>query len=105
MQECFPPALKFELDAAGQVTDRPADVPIAPDIPEEGRELVLAKVVASLIGVPSDEVYRRAERERKRQARIRNAVAATIVLLLAVSAPFPLSLAAARRELTDTAAA
>ena len=77
-QECFPPALKFELDAEGQVTDRAAPMLLAADVREEGdgRELALAKVVASLIGVASDEVFRRAERERKRQALIRNAVAA-----------------------------
>lgn len=84
VRECFPPALKFKLDADGQVTDQPADTPIAPDIPEEGRELVLPKVVASLIGVRPDEVFQRAERERKRQARIRNAIAA-LVLLLAIT--------------------
>ncbi len=88
VRECFPPALKFKLDAEGRVTDQPADVPIAPDIPEEGRELVLSKVVASLIGVPSDEVYQRAERERKRQARIRNAIAAGVVILAGVGGYF-----------------
>ena len=88
VRECFPPALKFKLDAEGRLTDQPADVPIAPDIPEEGRELVLSKVVASLIGVPSDEVYQRAERERKRQARIRNAIAAGVVILAGVGGYF-----------------
>ena len=94
-QECFPPALKFELDAEGRITDRPAPMPIAADVREEGdgRELALAKVVASLIGVPSDEVYRRAERERKRQARIRNAIAAGIVILAGAGGYFALSLA------------
>ena len=80
-QECFPPALRFELDAGGQVTDQPADVPLAPDIPEEGRELVLAKLVASLIGVPPDEVFQRAERERRRWTRIRNGVIAALAVL------------------------
>jgi tetratricopeptide (TPR) repeat protein len=37
--------------------------------------------VAALIGVPSDEVFRRAERERKRQARNRNAVIALVIAL------------------------
>ena len=104
-QECFPPALRFALDADGQVTSQPADVPIAPDIPEEGRELVLAKVVASLIGVPSDEVYRRAERERKRQARIRNAVAAVILLLTCVGGYFIFRSKERGAVLIDTAAA
>ena len=49
---------------------------------------MLAKVVASLIGVPSDEVFQRAERERKRQAHIRNAVAVIILLFASGAAIF-----------------
>ncbi|MGO8954371.1 MAG: tetratricopeptide repeat protein [Rhodomicrobium sp.] len=80
--ECFAPALRFELDAEGTVTDRPLHI-LAADIRDagDGRELALAKVVAALIGVPSDEVFRRAERERRRQTRLRAAIAATILLL------------------------
>jgi TIR domain-containing protein len=89
-QECFPPALRFELDADGQISDRSAPMTIAADVREEGdgRDLALAKVVAALIGVPSDEVYRRAERERKRQARIRNAVVAVILALVCAGGYF-----------------
>jgi tetratricopeptide (TPR) repeat protein len=89
-QDCFAPAMRFELDAEGRITDNPAPMPLAADVREEGdgRELALAKVAAALIGVPSDEVYRRAERERKRQTRIRNTVAAVIVLLACGAAIF-----------------
>jgi tetratricopeptide (TPR) repeat protein len=106
-EECFPPALRFVLDAAGQVSDRPAEMPLAADVREEGdgRDLALAKMVAALIGVPSDEVYRRAERERKRQARIRNAVAAVIVLLASASAAFVYLSRQRGAALIDTAAA
>jgi tetratricopeptide (TPR) repeat protein len=38
-------------------------------------------VVAALIGVPSDEVYRRAERDRRRWTRIRNGVIAALAIL------------------------
>ncbi len=60
---------------------------LAADMREEGdgRELALAKVVASLIGVPSDEVYRRAERERRRWTRIRNGVIAALAVLAVFS--------------------
>ena len=80
--ECFPPALRFELDADGAVTDRPSQI-LAADLREaaDGRKLALAKVVASLIGVPSDEVFRRAERERRRQGRLRAAIAAAFLML------------------------
>jgi tetratricopeptide (TPR) repeat protein len=106
-QECFPPALRFELDAEGQITDRPAPAPLAADVREEGdgRELALAKVAASLIGVPSDEVYRRAERERKRQAFVRNVVAAVILLLTCGVAIFLYLSQQRGAVLIDTAAA
>ena len=50
--ECFPPALKFRLDAGGQVTTE-VDELLAADAQEEGdgKNLALAKVVAGLIGV------------------------------------------------------
>jgi eukaryotic-like serine/threonine-protein kinase len=77
--ECFAPAIRFEVDASGTITDRPSEA-LAADLREtgDGQELALAKVVASLIGVPSDEVFRRAERERRRLVRNRNAFAALV---------------------------
>ena len=58
--ECFPPALKFEVGADGEVTDRPADV-LAADIREtgDGRDLTLAKVVARMLGISTDDVRKR----------------------------------------------
>jgi tetratricopeptide (TPR) repeat protein len=105
-RECFPPALRFELDAAGAVTDRPSQV-LGADLREagDGRELALAKVVAALIGVPSDEVFRRAERERRRQARNRNAVALVILLLAAGGSYFTFRSYRQGGVLIDTAAA
>src|SRR5262249_16901398 len=35
LRECFPPALRFELDAAGTVTDRPSEV-LGADLREAG---------------------------------------------------------------------
>ncbi len=80
--ECFPPALRFVVAPDGTVTDTPADV-LAADLREtgDGFDLALAKVVARLIGLAPDDVYRRAERERRRQGRLRLAVAAVIALL------------------------
>ncbi len=77
------------MAADGTISDRPSEV-LAADLREEGdgRDLALAKVVAALIGVPSDEVFRRAERERKRQARIRNAVAALFLMVLGAGGYF-----------------
>src|SRR5262249_38930655 len=54
--ECFPPALRFKVDAEGQVTDDSVEV-LAADVREEGdgKSLALAKVIAGLLGVSSDE--------------------------------------------------
>ncbi len=80
--ECFPPALKFKLDAQGNLTDEPVEV-LAADAREEGdgKQLALAKIVAGLLGVSSDDVFRRAERERRRQGRMRNGIVAVLAIL------------------------
>lgn len=80
--ECFPPALKFKLDAEGQVTGASVEM-LAADAREDGdgKSLALAKVVAGLLGVSSDDIFRRAERERRRHGRVRNAVIAGLAVL------------------------
>ena len=99
-QQCFPPALGLELDEA---------VPaIAADVCDDGKggghELALAKVVASLIGVPPEEVFKRAERVRKRQAIVRDAIAASVVVLAGVGAYFAHHPEKQSLTITDTAA-
>jgi tetratricopeptide (TPR) repeat protein len=88
-QQCFPSALGVELNEDGKITDRMAAPTIAADMKDgkcDGHEL--AKVVGSLIGVPPDEVFRRAARVRKRQAIVRDAIAAGVVILAGVGAYF-----------------
>jgi formylglycine-generating enzyme required for sulfatase activity len=82
-KECFPPALRFSVTPDGVITNTPVDV-LAADLREksDGIDLALAKVVARLIGLPPDDVYRRADRERRRQARGTRRVQALIYLLL-----------------------
>ena len=72
--ECFPPTLRFAMGADGMMTDVPADF-IAADLRDEGDgfDLALAKVIARLIGLAPDDVYRRAERQRRRLRRWRAA--------------------------------
>ena len=84
--ECFPPSLKFKLDAKGRITKKPVEL-LAADSREEGdgRNLALAKVVAGLLGVSSDEVFRRAERERRRKAMVRNGIIGVLTLLAATA--------------------
>jgi len=80
--ECFPLSLRYTVDSAAQITEEPAEL-LAADAREEGdgRDLALSKVVAGLLDVPSDEVFRRAERERRRRSRRRNGVIAGLVVL------------------------
>ena len=80
--ECFPPALKFKLDADGKITGEPVEL-LAADAREEGdgKTLALAKVVAGLLRVSSDDIFRRAERERRRKARLRTGVIAVLAIL------------------------
>ncbi len=78
----FPAALRYEVETDGTVTDRPV-VLLAPDVREEGdgKDLALAKIVARLVGLEPDEVYRRAARQRQRSANIRNGIIATLAVL------------------------
>lgn len=80
--ECFPSSLKFAIDADGQVTDQATEL-LAADAREEGdgNSLALAKVVAGLLGVSSDDIFRRAERERRSSTRRKRRVQALIGIL------------------------
>ena len=68
--ECFPQSLKFKLDTVGRMSKEPVEL-LAADARDEGdgKSLALAKVVAGLLGVSSDDVFRRTERERRRRQR------------------------------------
>src|SRR5215813_12395959 len=84
----FPPALRYELGADGTITDHPVTV-LGPDLRDsgDGKSLGLAKTIAGLIGIGTDEVFRRAERARKRRNRFWGALAGMfLVLALAASA-------------------
>jgi tetratricopeptide (TPR) repeat protein len=105
--DCFPPSLRFKLNSEGKISDEPIEV-VAADIREQGdgETLALAKVVAKLLGVSSDEVFqgsergfRRAKREgirRARIARIKNVtkvgikggIAAAFVAVVALTSVF-----------------
>ncbi len=87
------------LPASAQVQDRrqgqrharrPIEL-LAADAREEsdGKDLALAKVIAGLLGLSSDEVFRRAERERRaatrRRRRVQALVGALALLLIAAA--------------------
>jgi tetratricopeptide (TPR) repeat protein len=81
-RECFAPALRFKVTADGTVTDIPDDE-LAADVREsgDGFDRALAKVVARLLDLATDDVFRRAERARRRSANIRNGIIAALALL------------------------
>lgn len=80
--DSFPPALRFEIASDGNVTEGPVTI-LGADIREQadGRPLGLAKVVAGLTGLAPDDIFRRAERARRRTNRIRATIAASILAL------------------------
>ncbi|MGB1558124.1 MAG: TIR domain-containing protein, partial [Oceanococcaceae bacterium] len=79
-QECFPPALRFELDPDGAISDRPAE-PIAADLrpDKDGRRDALLKVVAGVVGLGLDALKQR-EAQRRHQ-RMRWIVAASLLAM------------------------
>src|SRR5262249_41400116 len=66
----FPPALRFALAPDGSVTDQPVTI-LGPDlrVNGDGRDLGVAKIVAGLTGLGTDEIVKRAERSRRRMLR------------------------------------
>jgi tetratricopeptide (TPR) repeat protein len=82
--ECFPSSLAYALTPDGAVTNQPAEL-VAADVREtgDGRDLALAKTIARLIGVSTDEVMRRAELARRR--RLRRWVAGLSIVCMAMA--------------------
>jgi tetratricopeptide (TPR) repeat protein len=82
-RECFPKALRYEVDADGRLTDRPALEPIAADLrPEaDGQESAKLKLIAGLLGVGYDELHQRELKAARRRIWFWRGIAATGLLL------------------------
>ena len=93
---CFPPALAFELDAGGAVTDRAAE-PVAADIRpgKDGRRLALLKLAAGLTGLPLDALVQREAQRRQRRAALVSGLSLALAGVMAVLAVLALQ---GRRE-------
>ena len=88
--ECFPPALRYEIEPDGQLGQRPAE-PIAADIRPgmDGKVLVRLKLLAGLLGINLDQLRKReAQRRRRRMLAIivASLTGMTIALALAGAA-------------------
>ncbi len=86
-QECFPPALKYTLDAEGNVTSLLAE-PLAADAREkaDGRENAKLKLISGLLGVDYDQLKRRQLEAERRAFRRWLTIAASLVVLFAAIA-------------------
>jgi WD40 repeat protein len=82
----FPMALRYEVAPDGTLTNLPVSI-LAPDVREasgEGKNLALAKIVAGLTGLSTDEIVRRAERERRRTTHRAIAGLSALAVMLSV---------------------
>ena len=82
-EECFPPALRYEVNADGSLSDRPAE-PLAADLRPhaDGKRLGALKLISGMIGVGLDEVVQRdMKRGRKRVTAITMGSLATVLAM------------------------
>jgi hypothetical protein len=101
-RECFPRTLRRKIGPLGEITDASEPDILAADAREEGdgKSLALAKVVARLVGLSTDEVFRRAERDRRRQRQVRNGVLGVLATLATATIAISFFAASYYREAT-----
>ena len=77
--ECFPEAVRFRVNAAGEITDEPTE-PIAADARpgKDGKANAKLKLLAGVIGVAYDELKQR-DKQRKIRRRVQVAAASVLV--------------------------
>lgn len=63
--ECFPLALKYQVDANGTVTGELADPPLAADLTHERFSRAFIRLVAALLNVEFDALWQRARRRTR----------------------------------------
>lgn len=81
--QCFAPALRFEVDASGAVTNRPSE-PLGLDLRTQAFERLRVRLIAGLLDLPFDDLWNRDRRRRQLNAAI--AAATTLVTLGAIGA-------------------
>ncbi|MCB1511437.1 MAG: TIR domain-containing protein, partial [Hyphomicrobiaceae bacterium] len=83
----FPPALRYEIEPDGTVSDRPVTI-LAADLQHEPRTVVLAKTIAALVGLDPIDISRRVARAERRRAWAIGGTAASMVALMAAGGWF-----------------
>ncbi len=86
-RECFPEALRFEVDAQGQLTGQPTE-PIAADArpDKDGKSKALLKLLAGVLGIGFDDLRQREMQARHRRMAFVTALASVIAAVTAVLA-------------------
>lgn len=81
--ECFPPAMRFRVDADGRTTDRPIE-PLAADIRRtgDGRRRARLKMIAGMVGVELDELAQRENQRRHRRQSIVSAASGAGMIVM-----------------------
>jgi len=84
-KECFPPALKYQIDENGNLTDQPSNILASNAIKsEDGQEYAKIKLIAGLLGFDSaDKLWGREEKRKRRNRVIWGSVTAVILLIMA----------------------
>jgi len=95
-RECFPRALRFHLDAGGELSSRPAE-PLAADLRrgKDGRALALSKLISGLLGIDLDLLR---QREQQRQQRRLMAIASAAVAGMALTGYLAITASLARDD-------
>ena len=77
-RECLPPALRFRLNRAGDLSEEPAE-PLASDLrPEgDGKRLALLKLMAAMLGLGLDELV---QRDHQRRLRVQKLITAAALI-------------------------
>ncbi|MCF6221092.1 MAG: toll/interleukin-1 receptor domain-containing protein [Robiginitomaculum sp.] len=94
--ECFPPALRYEIDPEGKLTDSPAE-PLASDLRSngDGKRLGLLKLIAGMLDVKLDDLVQRDMQRNRQRVMAITLGASSIVLAMTTLTGFAVS---ARKE-------
>ncbi len=81
--ECFPEALKYELDSDGNLTNKEVEIVASNAINKsEGRDLAKLKLISGLLDVPFSDLYRRDKEQEKRTRRIQWSIGSFVFFVM-----------------------